>query len=239
MNARSVHKTIITALKAKAGTANAGQSSDSYTGSGHAFYAVSVPDRRAILKEVVKANKKEATIEGWLRLVDALMAGKSHEEKTMGAYLLGYVPEARKTADFSRLDTWLEELEGWAEVDSLCQNIFQPDELLVDWSGWQKFLRKLAKDKNINKRRASLVFLTGPTWKSDDKRLHVQAYENIDRLKHEKDILITKAISWLLRSMVDTRPKEVAGYLLANADTLPKIVLRETKRKLATGKKNK
>lgn len=233
-----VHKQIVKKLKAQAGTAHVGQSSDSYTGSQHTFYAVSVPNRRAILKDVIREHKSDTTSEEWLSLISALIAGKSHEEKTMGAYLLGYLPEVRQVVDFSHFDDWLGKLNGWAEVDSLCQNVFQPEEILESWKGWQKFLIKLSKDKNINKRRASLVFLTGPTWKSDDQRLHKSAYRNIERLKSETDILITKAISWLLRSMVGTRPKEVSTYLATNKTMLPKIAVRETKHKLKTGKKN-
>jgi 3-methyladenine DNA glycosylase AlkD len=63
------------------------------------------------------------------------------------------------------------------------------------------------------------------------------AFKNVDRLKHEKEILITKAISWVLRSMVKHYRKPLQTYLKENADTLPKIALRETMTKLRTGKK--
>ena len=172
-------------------------------------------------------------------LVDELFHGESHEEKTMGAYLLDYAPKARALVSTKQLDVWLGELTGWAEIDSLCQNVWQPEELLANWTAWQKFLLKLAKDHNVTMRRASLVLLVGPTWKSDDQRLHALAYRNIETLKGEKDILITKAISWLLRSMTDTHPKEVAAYIRKHQKSLPAIAVRETKRKLATGKKNR
>jgi 3-methyladenine DNA glycosylase AlkD len=152
--------------------------------------------------------------------------------------LLGYLPAVRKKVSMKQLDSWLDQLVGWAEVDALCQNIFQPEELLENWSVWSTFLSKLSKSNNIQKRRASLVLLTGPTWKSGDQRLHKHAYAIIDHLKHEPDILITKAISWLLRSMADTCPNEVSQYLKQNFDSLPKIAVRETKKKLETGKKN-
>jgi 3-methyladenine DNA glycosylase AlkD len=63
------------------------------------------------------------------------------------------------------------------------------------------------------------------------------AFTLINRLKHEKDILITKAISWLLRAMIKNHKSKVAAYLQKNYDKLPKIAARETKRKLETGRK--
>ena len=238
MTVHNLHKHIITFLKSEAGTANAGQSSDSYTGSTHKFYAVPVPVRRRFLKSLIKEHKSTTDAAAWLELVDTLFAGQSHEEKTMGAYLLDYLPAVRATVSLQRINGWLGELVGWAEVDALCQNVFQPEELIQNWSAWEKFLTRLAKDSNINKRRAALVFLTGPTSKSSDAQLHSQAYKTIELLKTEKDILITKAISWLLRSMTDSQPDSVAQYVESNSDTLPKIAVRETRKKLRTGKKN-
>lgn len=62
---------------------------------------------------------------------------------------------------------------------------------------------------------------------------------NIERLKHEKEILITKAISWVLRSAVTHHEQAVKRYVLANKDTLPKIAVRETLVKIKTGTKTK
>ena len=82
-----------------------------------------------------------------------------------------------------------------------------------------------------------MVLLCSPLRKAADKRLATVALANIDRLKHEKEILITKAISWLLRSMVKHHRKEVVTYLKANQQSLPKIAVRETQKVLDTGKK--
>src|SRR6185312_1309445 len=122
-------------------------------------------------------------------------------------------------------------------VDSLCQSNFTADELLLNWPAWHRMLIALSKSKNISKRRASLVLLTGPIAHSADPRFAAVAFENISRLSGERDILITKAISWLLRSMVRYHKKEVAAFLRANAETLPAIAVRETKRKIETGRK--
>tara|TARA_B100000745_G_scaffold297999_1_gene245844 strand:+ start:1305 stop:2012 length:708 start_codon:yes stop_codon:yes gene_type:complete len=231
------HRRIVKDLNKYAGEANPTMAGDSYTGSNHFYYAVRVPTRRKLIKNWLRVNADLSDREK-LTVVDSLFHGKSHEEKTIAAYLLGYCPGVRKLATHKMLEKWLYVLVGWAEVDALCQNIFTAEELLADWNNWEVWLIKQTKVQNISLRRSSLVFLTWPTVKSSDERLHDLAYQNIDTLKYESDILITKAISWLLRSMAETRPKSVVAYLEKNEDTLPKIAMRETRRKLKTGKKN-
>jgi 3-methyladenine DNA glycosylase AlkD len=68
-------------------------------------------------------------------------------------------------------------------------------------------------------------------------RLAGLAFEVIETLKPERDIIITKAVSWLLRSMVQLHQRAVAGYINENRHSLPAIAVRETKRKIATGRK--
>jgi 3-methyladenine DNA glycosylase AlkD len=65
------------------------------------------------------------------------------------------------------------------------------------------------------------------------------ALENVTELKSEKAVLITKAISWVLRSMVKHHKTLVTQYVKENKDTLPAIAVRETLIVLKTGKKTK
>ena len=135
-----------------------------------------------------------------------------------------------------QLGGWLDGLVGWAEVDSLCA-WWTAEELIAGWSKWQRFIRALSRDKNINKRRAALVFLTAPLRRSNDKRLAALAFETIDELKSERDKMITKAVSWLLRSMVPRHKRPLSAYIKKNRQSLPAIAVRETARKIATGRK--
>jgi 3-methyladenine DNA glycosylase AlkD len=216
---------------------------DSYLGSTHKYYEVSVPVRRKIAKEW---SKKHADISytDFVSVIDALTEGESHEEKTISAMLLANFPEFRKKiatthAGLKLIDGWLDQFVGWAEVDSFCQNTFKVDEVLPNWNAWEVLVRKLSKSGNINKRRAALVLLVGPAHYSSDQRILNLSFEIIDSLKHEKPILITKAISWLLRSVVDQHKKEVEEYIKLNIESLPKIAIRETVVKIKTGTKNK
>ena len=229
------HQKILSELKKKPTKKGNVFFSKNYTGSEHKAYSVSAPDLRSILKKWLKNNSDLKTIDIF-DTVSSLMLGKSHEEKMMGAYLLGYRKDVRKITKTHHLDKWLDGLVGWAEIDALCQNIFSAEEVLLNWKSWKPFLIELSKSNNINKRRASLVFLVGPTWKSDNIKFHNLAIKNIEKLQAEKDILITKAISWLLRCMIITRRKETEEYLESNSESLPKIAVRETRNKISNSR---
>lgn len=216
---------------------------DKYLGSPHQCFEVSVPVRRKIAREWSKKYTDISYID-FVNVISSLAEGKSYDEKTMTGMLLVNFPEFRKkiaatTAGLNLIDSWLNHFVGWAEVDSFCQNTFKVDEVLPNWSAWEVLVRKLSKCRNINKRRAALVLLVGPAHYSNDRQILNLSFEIIDSLKHEKPILITKAISWLLRSAVDQHKKEVEGYLKSNLDSLPKIAIRETLIKIKTGTKNK
>ena len=82
------------------------------------------------------------------------------------------------------------------------------------------------------------MLLCKPLTRSEDERLSKQAFQMIDSLKLEKEILITKAISWLLRSMAKLHKNDLKKYIDKNKASLPAIAVRETLMKLKTGRKN-
>lgn len=210
---------------------------DSYGGSGRRFYFVSVPARRAIAKRWLTGQRKIADAD-FLAVVESLFGGESHEEKTLAALLLGYHARGRRAVIPSDIERWLGELNGWAEVDCLCAGPFSAEEMASDWPGWRGLIERLRASADINRRRAALVLLTGPVRRSPEGRFADLALETIQTLEAERNIMVTKAISWLLRSMVDRRRSVLESYLAEHADSLPKIAVRETRTKLATGVKS-
>lgn len=213
------------------------QFGDSYTSSGHPYLRVPVPKRRLVARTWVREHTSLATAEV-LAVVDRLFAGDSHEEKTLGAFVLAYAPAARAAVTADDVDRWLDQLRGWAEIDALCSNVFTSAELLGAWAAWEPALVRLAKDESVDKRRAALVLLTGPVHDSDDERLRDRAFLTIDELTSEREIAITKAISWLLRSLITRHRDDVVAYLDASEESLPRIAVRETRTKLRTGTKS-
>ncbi len=207
-----------------------------YLGSSHQNYGLSNPQKREIAKAWKKDNK-DISVDEFVALLNSLFQGKSYDEKTLAGMLLGYMTKQRRKINPAKLDQWLDELEGWAEIDGLCQSTFTAQELLDNWQEWKKWLKRFNQSQNISKRRASLVLLVKPVRDSEDIRLTDLALENIQGLKSEDDKLITKAISWLLREMTKKHHQLVEDYLNENEDSLPAIAVRETRKKLETGKK--
>jgi 3-methyladenine DNA glycosylase AlkD len=230
------HRALLSEIKKHQRKRVHSEANDSYLSSGHRYYDVSVPARRALAKAWLKQNRSIPN-KDFVAVLDSLFRGKSHEEKTVASIVLAEHRAGRDAIGPKHLNAWLDHLVGWAEIDSLCQGAFKADEILANWAGWERFIRKLSRDKNINKRRAALVFLTGPVRTSDDRRLAALALEMIEALKSEREIIITKAISWLLRSLVQQHKRNIAEYVKTNRQSLPAIAVRETTRKIATGRK--
>ncbi|GAB1421676.1 hypothetical protein MASR2M15_18570 [Anaerolineales bacterium] len=208
-----------------------------YTGSPRLNHGISVPNLRTFLKAWLK-TQEPLTNEDWLSILDQLYTGNSIEERVLAGMIFGQYKAFRAELAFKQLDTWLGQLEGWVEVDSTCQSSYTTKEMQKRWAEWQPFLRQLAEDENINKRRASLVLLIKPL--RDEKAENTLlpfAFEQVRRLMSENDRLITKAISWLLREACKHHGKQVRLFLKAEVANLPAFVVREVQTKLDTGKK--
>lgn len=231
------HQELLKLIKVKSGKPTQHTFLNSYLGSEHPRYPISVPVLRALAKSWMKANQA-LTAKEISALVDSLVAGESFTEKSFAGILLDYCSEAQRKFNPARFERWLKHLEGWAEVDSLCTGRYSEKQIIAQWPAWKPLLQKLSRSKNIQLRRASLVLLCSPLRKSDEPFLAEIAFENIQRLKHEKEILITKAISWVLRSMVKYHRKAVEKFIKEETG-LPAIAVRETKKVLETGTKNK
>lgn len=207
-----------------------------YLGTNKIFYNFSTKQLVDLIKNFVKESNlsPDQTIE----LLNSLYQnGTTYNEIAIAGKIVLFSKISQQNFNPKHLDLWLNYTCGWAENDGLCQSNFTADTLLSNWDSWSKILKEFNQSQNINKRRASLVLLTKSVNKSDDNRLSKIAFENIEKLKGEKDILITKAVSWLLRSLVEYHKDEVLNYLEKNKDSLPKIAYRESLTKALTGHK--
>ncbi|MGB8644153.1 MAG: DNA alkylation repair protein [Anaerolineae bacterium] len=232
---QSYHQEILSAIRQRASSPEP-QAGNKYMGTQKPLYSITVPATRKIARAWV-AQHRDLTPEDYTALLDALAQGETSNEVGFVGELLSLMPKLRQTLDPARLDRWLEGTEGWGEIDSICQGKFTAQETLTQWGVWKKLLTAFSKSPQISKRRASLVLLTRPLRESDDARLYTLALANVERLKGEKDVLITKAVSWVLREMVKHHRVALEAYLAENEATLPRIAVRETRVKLKTGRK--
>ena len=207
-----------------------------HLGTARRWHGLSNAQRRRILLDFI-ADHRDLAYDDWLSLIDSLYDGVSYEERCAPQTLFLKFTPYRRRLPLTQLESWLGQLEGWAEVDSTCQTVFSAADMLADWDAWRPLLENLSQSDNINKRRASLVLLTAPISQSDDERILRLSLRLITDLSGERDKLITKAVSWLLRKGIKLHGDAIAAYLEEHAESLPAIALRETRKKLLTGKK--
>jgi len=231
------HQDILQLIKDNSGKATQHTFVDSYLGNSHPRYAISVPVLRKIAQAWMREHR-HLTAKEFCALITSLVNGESGTEKNFAGILLDYATKEQQDFDPSLFDDWLNHMEGWAEVDTMCTGKYHLTHLAPNIKKWKIILTKFSKDPNINKRRAALVSLCSPVSEVSDEKLGVLALSLIDRLKSEKDIMITKAVSWLLRSMIRHYRTAVKNYINENKDSLPKIAVRETMIKLTTGTKS-
>jgi 3-methyladenine DNA glycosylase AlkD len=231
------HSGILQQIKDQSGQPTEHTFLDSYLGTSNPRYPINAPRMRAIGKEWIRQHK-DLTAAEFAKLLTSLVKGKSSTEKVIAGILLDCSTRNQRKFDPTLFEEWLDHLTGWAEVDSVCTGKYCLTEIPADIPAWKGILTRLSKSKNINKRRASLVFLSTPISHSADPRLATIAFANINRLKKEKEVIITRAISWLLRSMVRHHRQALSSFLKKNEATLPAVAVRETKIKLKTGKKS-
>lgn len=233
----SHHAEILKSIKTYAGRPTQHTLSNSYLGNDHPRYAISAPILRKIAREWMREHRN-LTSSQLASLLESMILAPSSTEKCMAGILLDASTKVQRKFDPRLFDDWLDHLVGWAEVDTVCTGKYAITELPEQWKVWKPLITKFSKSKNINKRRASLVLFCSPLSNVSDDRLAEHALAIIDRLKNEKEILITKAISWVLRSMVRRNRQMLEAYFKENLETLPRIAVRETMVKLKTGVKN-
>ncbi len=211
---------------------------DNYLGNKHPKHAINSPTLRGIARDWIRTHK-DLPADDLAQVLRSLVCGKSCTEKLLAGLLLDAARKEQRRIEPAWFNRYLSHLVGWVEVDTLCTGRYAESEIPAQWTAWKKQLNAFSKDPNIEKRRASLVLLCSPLRKVKDKRLLDQALKTVDKLAHEKEVLITKAVSWVLRSAAVHFPAEVKKYVTLKADKLPKIAVRETMAKLTTGRKTK
>lgn len=230
------HREVLALIKKRSGKATAHTFLDSYLGNSHPRYKINLPTLRAIARDWMRAHR-DMSPSRFVKMLSGLAAGESSTEKMMVGILLDNATSEQKQLSPRVFLKWLDHLVGWAEVDAVCTGKYSKTEIPGHLSEWKTIIGVLSKSNNINKRRASLVFLCSPLRSCDDPKLAAIALSTITRLKSEREVIITKAISWLLRSMVKQHRVAVADYLDKYGDKLPAIAVRETRMKLKTGRK--
>ena len=137
---------------------------------------------------------------------------------------------------WDHFNRWRRLLDNWEVTDGLATAVFGPW-IIADPANRQSHLEDLIADQDVWSRRLALV-ATVPMNRSAKTGRPDLTFELIEQVKAERHPMITKAVSWALRTMIKIWPERVTAYLEANRDTLAGHVAREVDNKLTTGLKS-
>ncbi|MFH1547343.1 MAG: DNA alkylation repair protein, partial [bacterium] len=116
---------------------------ENYGGNNHLSYGLNSSQLLAVVRDVVGNTKMSS--EEIKRSVLSLYKGESSEEKYAASRILQNFKEVGELVIPDDVDEYLNYLHGWAEVDSLCQMVFDVEEFENDWEGWVDLIVKLSK----------------------------------------------------------------------------------------------
>ncbi len=132
-------------------------------------------------------------------------------------------------------EKWIKEgINGWGESDQFCYRLLNPlltkypDELF-------KYCQKWTDSNDFNLKRIGIVALTGSSLTvavSFDKIVSM-----CNKMKSDEDILIQKAVGWVLKYSYKKYPDKLMGYLTNNVDNLSRTTFRYALEKMPVEQK--
>jgi len=184
-----------------------------------------------------RREHRDVAMDDLLPLVEALWTGESREERLIALELAQQYPSVISQLTWEHFDRWRRDLGNWELTDVLGVGILGPW-VAASMERREQHLWDLVQHEDIWSRRLGLVSIVGLNRARAGVDLTSLGLGLIDQAKGERDRTITRAISWVLRELGQKHPAEVAAYLEANVDLLPKYVVREVTNKLTTGRKD-
>jgi len=202
--------------------------------SGLSNLGIRVPILRKIAKDWSKKNK-DIRDRDFLNLIQALWKQPIFELRSLAQELLMAHKKFLRQFDWKVGEFWLKDVDNWSHCDVLSTQILG---FLVLWDkSYLNNLKSYLKKPGRWHRRAGIVSLLQLIRKREIKAKEV--LRMIDEIKNDKDPMIQKAISWVLREMIRAGfNQEVDVYLHQNKNIFATYVIREVDNKLRTGLKS-
>ncbi len=194
-------------------------------GEGDQFLGVTVPQQRLIAKQFKDLPLSE---------IETLLASPWHEHRLTALLILVLQYERAERAEAlseqaALVDFYLDHLDrvnNWDLVDTSAPKILGPYSLLD--TKYQRKIEQLAASKQLWRERVA-VLATFAHIRQRDFRLLLKIADRL--LDHPHD-LIHKAIGWMLREAGRRDLGILIGYLDANAERMPRTMLRYAIEKL-------
>lgn len=199
-----------------------------YLGTDQEFLNVRAPDLRKLARELCDDLPAD-----WRTCALALWERHIFDVRNLAVEIAVRHRKDFQKSDWNRFKPWLDESVGWAMIDRLTTDLYA--DLLDCFPDYADKCLVWAKSGNLWLRRASLAVFCRPARKG---QFVEHAFVNLERLAADSDPMIYKAVSWLLRNLTKTHRSLVEAFLRDHESVLAKLVLREVRTKLETGKKN-
>ncbi len=200
-----------------------------------AVYGVRMPDLEELARDWQAAHPQVSDAE-LLALVEALSTAGSRDEQLLGLELLLRYPKRIPGLAWALFDGWRRGIDSWPVCDLLATKVFGPW-VMAQPPDRLPYLELLIGDADVWSRRLALV-ATVPINRRANTAVPALTLDLVDRTAHERDPMISKAISWALRELTKTHPDAVDAFVASHRGALPAHVLREVNNKLTTGKKS-
>ena len=197
-------------------------------------YAV---DIRKVVRDLRKRTRDEsaATV---FKLAMAIIKRNTLEGRKAAFEIFAGHKGAMASLNLKRLETLGKGIDNWLSVDG-----FACDLSGAAWREGQikdADIKRWARSKDPWWRRAAVVSTVPLNLKSRGGSGHSKRTIMICEMAVGDDhVMVHKALSWALRSLIDIDRKAVSSFLKKHDSKLPALVKREVNRKLTTGKKNK
>ena len=198
-------------------------------------FAVATPEMRKIVKAFYP-EIKELEFEKYFDLVLALKATEIFECGQLSNEFIAKNKNFRRTLKICNIQQLMMGLDNWASVDSFATYVTGPT--WIDGQICVDNIREWSSSGDVWIRRLAIVSAVILVRKSSEAWKRDITFELCLKHLHEREMIIHKAISWALRTMVPIWSEEVLGFVDSHKRLFKPFVEREVVNKVKTGKKN-
>ncbi|MDD5038232.1 MAG: DNA alkylation repair protein [Dehalococcoidales bacterium] len=172
---------------------------------------------RKYFPEVEPLGKREV-----FALCEELLKSGYTEEAFIAAEWAYWLRDEYEPNDFTVFERWLDKyIDNWAKCDTLCNHAI--GSFIEKYPRYLVNLKNWARSENRWLRRASAVTLIVP---AKQGKFLKDIFEIADILLMDKDDLVQKGYSWMLKEASRIHQKEVFDYVLSNSQLMSRTALR-------------
>lgn len=185
-------------------------------------------------ERICEKYRDKLTLEGLLRLGEALFASGKYEEGSFAIQSMTPLRNNFTAASFQGIGRWLERgVRNWAHTDGICGELLSPclksgQVELTELAAWRQSESKW-------KRRAVPVSLLGLVGRVQTSTL----LEFIRPLMMDGERVVHQGLGWFLREAWKKDPEPVEAYLLEFKDTAARLIFQYATEKMTPSQKER